>query len=73
MKTLGLNTFSANLKVRAGDVLGLGNADSGLYMSQTNSSDAIRYFMPSLGDGQSGEPNETSAGLHLPLSARVKS
>jgi hypothetical protein len=73
VKTFGLNTFSANLKVRAGDVLGLGNADSGLYMSQTNSSDAIRYFMPSLGDGQRGKPNETSAGLHLLLSARVKS
>ena len=70
---IGVNTFSSSVKVRAGDVLALGNATSGIYMSQTNSSDAVRYFMPSLSDGQSGNPNETASGLHLLLSARVKS
>ncbi|MGL1715212.1 hypothetical protein ACSTH8_00390, partial [Vibrio parahaemolyticus] len=61
--SIGINTFSAHLRVRAGDVLALGNATSGIYMEHADPGNSVRYFMPSPGDGQSGKPNQVTPEL----------
>jgi hypothetical protein len=73
VKASGLNTFSANVKVRAGDVLALGNGDSGLYMENADPGNSVHYYMPSPTNGASGKPNQVTPDLHLLLSAHVKS
>ena len=73
VNSIGLNTFSASVKVRAGDVLALGNDTSGIYMEHADPGNSVRYFMPSLSNGASGKPNNVTPELHLLLSAHVKS
>ncbi len=73
VSSIGLNTFSARISVRAGDVLALGNDTSGIYMTQASFGTNVRYFEPSLKDGASGEPNQVAPALRLLLSAHVKS
>jgi hypothetical protein len=73
VNAIGLNTFSAHIPVRAGDVLALGNDTSGIYMEHANPGTSVRYFEPSLHDGASGKPNQVTPELHLLLSAHVKS
>jgi hypothetical protein len=70
---IGLNTFSAHIKVRARDVLALRNATSGIYMAQANSGTCVRYFSPDPSTGQSAKPNQIVQQLHLLLSAHVQS
>ena len=70
---IGLNTFSAHIKVKAGDVLALRNATSGIYMAQASPGTCVRYFSPDPSDGQSAKPNTIVQQLHLLLSAHVKS
>jgi hypothetical protein len=69
----GKNTFSAHVKVASGEVLGLSNDTSGLYMAPASSSHCIRFYMGSLDTGWSFEANMNVSQLHLLLSAKVKS
>jgi hypothetical protein len=68
-------TFSTYLKVRKGDVLGLTNATSGLYMREdTTSSDEVRtfsYTTEGAKDGHTYGADRSSAGLHTLLTAKV--
>jgi hypothetical protein len=73
VNTIGLNTFVAHINVKAGDVLALRNATSGIYMAQASPGTCVRYFSPDPSDGQSAKPNTIVQQLHLLLSAHVKS
>jgi hypothetical protein len=68
----GVNTFPASLKVRAGDVLGLTNSTSGLYMETADWSD-VEYFNYDnpVSATQARQPNRSVPQLHALLSARV--
>ncbi|MGZ4294542.1 MAG: hypothetical protein ACXVRM_09905 [Solirubrobacteraceae bacterium] len=66
------NTFSTHIKVRAGDVLALTNATSGLYMTTAPAGTCVRYFDSSRSDGSTGKPNRVWPQLRLLLSAKVK-
>jgi hypothetical protein len=66
------NTFSTHIKVRAGDVLALTNATSGLYMTTAPVGTCVRYFDSSRTDGSTGKPNRVWPQLRLLLSAEVK-
>lgn len=68
----GENTFAAHIKVRAGDVLALTNATSGLYMTTAPAGTCVRYFDSSRNDGSTGKPNRVWPQLRLLLSAEVK-
>ncbi len=70
---IGLNTFSARINVRAGDVLALRNATSGIYMAQASPGSSVSYFSPDPSGGQSATPNTVAQQLHVLLSAHVKS
>jgi hypothetical protein len=70
---VGVNTFSVALKVKAGDVLALSNATSGIYMATAPAGTCVRYFDASLPDGSVGRPDQAVPQLHLLLSADVSS
>ncbi|HUO69586.1 MAG TPA: hypothetical protein VMU39_02330 [Solirubrobacteraceae bacterium] len=72
VSSTGINVFSANLKVRRGDVLALSNATSGIYMASAPAGTCVRYFMGPLNDGQSMKPSTIAPQLHLLISAHVK-
>jgi hypothetical protein len=67
----GLNTFSAHIKVKRGDVLALSNDSSGLYMQSAPAGQCVRHFSSTLSDGTTGRPNQVTPQLHLLLSAVV--
>jgi hypothetical protein len=69
----GPQTFTVNLPVKAGDVLGLDN-DSSALLFETGSPTAVTWYyqLPALADGATAAPNNRSA-LHLLLSAVVAS
>lgn len=69
----GLNTFSSHIKVRAGDVLALRNASSGIYMAPAAPGTCVRYFSGDPSNGQVAKPDQVAPQLHLLLSAHVKS
>ncbi|MFL5831141.1 MAG: hypothetical protein ACJ76X_14605 [Solirubrobacteraceae bacterium] len=69
---IGLNTYSAHIRVKAGDVLALSNATSGIYMATAAPDHSIHYFSSTLADGSTGKPDATAPSLHLLLSAHVK-
>jgi hypothetical protein len=69
---IGLNTYSAHIRVKAGDVLALSNATSGIYMETATPDHSIHYFGGTLADGSTGKPDATAPSLHLLLSAHVK-
>jgi len=69
---IGLNTYSAHISVKRGDVLALSNATSGIYMATAASDHSIHYFSSKLADGSTGKPDATAPSLHLLLSAHVK-
>ncbi len=73
VSTTGINTFSANLKVKRGDVLALSNDTSGIYMASAPAGTCVRYFMGPLSDGQWMKPSHISQQLRLLMSAHVKS
>jgi hypothetical protein len=56
----GINTFSAHLKVKKGDVLALRNTSSGLYMAVGDADDSISYFNPSPADGSTRKSNRST-------------
>ena len=68
-------TFAAHLKVRKGDVLGLTNATSGLYMREDQSStEEVRTFSYTTAgakDGHTYAADRSSPGLHTLLTAKV--
>jgi hypothetical protein len=68
----GLNTFSAHIKVKRGDILGLSNSSSGIYMANAGADDSVRYFDTTFAAGSTGKPNQSSPRLRLLLSAHVK-
>ncbi len=70
--TTGPNTFSANIPVKAGQVLALSNDTSGLYMANAPSGTCVRYFDSAIADGWTGKPNQTAPKLHMLLSAHVR-
>ncbi len=70
---IGLNTFPAHIKVKAGDVLALRNASSGIYMAQTDPGTSVRYFSADPSNGQIAKPDQVAPQLRLLLSAHVKS
>jgi len=67
----GENTFGAHIKVKAGDVLALSDASSGLYMASAPAGTCVRYFDSSVPDGWSGKPDQNAPQLHLLLSANI--
>jgi hypothetical protein len=69
--TTGENAYSAHIKVKAGDVLALSNASSGLYMASAPAGTCVQYFDSSVPDGWSGTPDQNAPQLHLLLSANV--
>ena len=69
----GVNTFSAHLRVKRGDVLALSNDTSGIYMATAPTGTCVRYFSGPLSDGASMTPDQISPQLHLLVSAHVKS
>jgi hypothetical protein len=70
-----INNFSADIPVKAGDVLALTNVTSGLYMRTIKTSKGLRYFNfdQNQDDGATGAPSVRQPGLHVLLSAAVKS
>jgi hypothetical protein len=68
----GENTFAASLNVRAGDVLGLTNSTSGIYMEAASQGTCVRYFDAAISDGSSAKPGRVAPQLHLLLSADVQ-
>jgi hypothetical protein len=71
VSAIGLNTFSAHIKVKKGDVLALSNSTSGIYMASAGADSGIRYFDSPFPDGSIGKPNQSSPQLRLLLSAHV--
>lgn len=69
----GQNTFAVSLKVKAGDVLGLSNDSSGIYMTSAPSGTCVRYIQGSAPDGTTAVPDHRVPQLHLLLSAHVSS
>ncbi len=72
VNNIGLNTFPAHIKVKAGDVLALRNASSGIYMAQADPASSVRYFSGDPSNGQIATPDQSAAQLHVLLSAHVK-
>jgi len=68
----GINTFPASLPVRAGDVLGLDNADSALLFDTSDATYITAYYQPALADGATAPPTATANGYRLLLSATVQ-
>jgi hypothetical protein len=79
LKTVSENhtTFKTYLKVRKGDVLGLTNSTSGLYMREDSnpaSTDEVRtfsYTTEGAQDGHTYAADRSSPGLHTLLTAKV--
>jgi hypothetical protein len=69
---IGLNSYSARIGVRRGDVLALSNATSGIYMASATPENSIHYFSSTLADGSTAKPDASAPSLHLLLSAHVK-
>ena len=69
--TTGPNTFSANIPVKASQVLALTNDTSGLYMANASGHTCIHYFDAAIADGSTGKPDRTANNLHMLLSAHV--
>jgi hypothetical protein len=71
--TTGINTFSAHIKVKQGDVLALSNNTSGIYMAGAPAGTCVRYFGSPLHNGSTGRPTQIAQQLRLLVSADVKS
>ena len=71
VSAIGLNTFSAHIKVKRGDVLALSNDSSGIYMATAPAGQCVRNFSSTLSDGTTGKPDQVNPQLHLLLSADV--
>jgi hypothetical protein len=71
VSAIGLNTFSAHIKVRRGDVLALSNDSSGIYMESAPAGQCVRDFSSTLSNGTTGRPDQVTTQLHLLLSADV--
>jgi hypothetical protein len=69
---LGINTYSANIKVKAGDVISLENATSGGYMAAAPHR-CIHYFGYGnpITDGMTGKPDQNLSHYRALLSATV--
>ena len=73
VSTTGINTFSANLKVKRGDVLALSNDTSGIYMA-TAPAGTMRALLHGPAERRPiDEAGHISQQLHLLMSAHVKS
>lgn len=76
IQDFGPNTYKAHIPVKRGDVLGLTNTTSGLYMENSDDpSRAVKYFDYSAPQsrGTVGKPNQTyPQPLRLLLSAKVR-
>ncbi len=70
---IGANDFTTSLKVRRGDVLGLRNSTSGIYMALAPAGTCVRYINAPVNIGASGKPDQIVPQLHLLLSADVNS
>lgn len=73
ISTGGPNTFGTHMKARAGDVIGLTNSTSGLYMRTVPAGSEVQYFNydDPVSTTVAREPDRTVPQLHLLLSARV--
>jgi hypothetical protein len=72
--SLGVNTFTISLPVKAGDVLGLDNESSALMFDTSSASPLTPYYeLPPLVDGTTAEPSHVQSGYRLLLSATVQS
>ena len=71
VSAIGLNTFSAHIKVKRGDVLAMSNDSSGIYMATAPSGQCVRDFSSTLSNGTTGRPDQVTTQLHLLLSADV--
>jgi hypothetical protein len=76
--TMGLNTYTVTLPVKAGDVLALDNDTSALIFDTSDPTPITAYYQPlnadgtpGLQDGQTAAPNNTRNGYRLLLSADV--
>lgn len=68
-----ITTFTVSMPVKAGDLLGLDNADSALVFDSTDPNPITAYYeLPSLADGQTAAPNHNVSGYRLLLSATVE-
>ena len=72
LNNAGVNTFTVSLPVKAGDVLGLDNADSAIVFDTTDDTYITAYYQPALADGATAAPNNTRNGYRLLLSATVR-
>ncbi len=71
VSAIGLNTFSAHIKVKRGDVLAMSNDSSGIYMESAPAGQCVRDFSSTLSNGTTGKPDFLTPQLHLLLSADV--
>jgi hypothetical protein len=71
--TSDLNTFTTNLPIAAGDVVGLDNASSGLYFTNSPAVPLplVKYFQPALPDGMTADPNNQRVNLELLMNADI--
>lgn len=71
--SLGLNTFTVSMPVKAGDVIGLDNSSSALMFDTTTPTALTAYYeLPALADGATASPNHNQTGYRLLLSATVQ-
>jgi hypothetical protein len=68
-----LETYTTDLPIKAGDVIALDNASSGLLFTNAPAVTLplVLYFQPGLADGAAGTPNNLRTGLELLLNADV--
>jgi hypothetical protein len=72
--TIGVNTFTVSLGVKAGDLIGLDNDSSALMFDTSVAGPLTAYYeLPPLADGATAAPNHTQTGYRLLLSATVQS
>jgi hypothetical protein len=71
--TADLNTFVTNLPIKAGDVVALDNASSGVYFTNAPSVSLplVKYFQPALGVSATGAPNGQMTDRELLMNADV--
>jgi hypothetical protein len=72
--SIGVNTFTVSLAVRAGDLIGLDNDSSALMFDTSVLGPLTAYYvLPALADGATAAPTNTQTGYRLLLSATVQS
>lgn len=67
----GVNTFSAHIGVKRGDVLALTNATSGIYMTAAPAGTCVRYYDGAISSSSASKPDRVAPQLRLLLSADV--